>query len=135
MVPCLLGWSPGSGETTLPFGERWLLGLLRCSLKRDEFWVTVGPSALCLTCGLLTYLLIRWSTFISMDISDSFSISDLLLTDSRQWNPLMMTHIFYDILGARVLSIALPVHSSSDVRVWRSSYSPRAVMSDFYLLY
>lgn len=53
--------------------------------------------------------LVWWPTFITMDISDSISISDLLTTDGIQWNPVIVTQIFRDILGARFLSIILHV--------------------------
>lgn len=84
---------------------------------------------------LVDLALNRWPTFISTDISDSFLISDLLLLDGRAWNPVVVTCIFGDVLGTRVLSIALLVHTNHDVRVWRSSCIPRVVMSDLYHLY
>lgn len=58
----------------------------------------------------------QWLTFISTEISDSMRIFDLLFPDRKRWNLMVVTRVFGNILGMRVLSIALRIHTSRDVK-------------------
>lgn len=77
----------------------------------------------------------RKPTFIDVDISDSLSIPDLLLMDGSQWNPIVVTRVFSDVMRARVLSIPLPIYACTNIRVWRTFSIPRAAKFDLRFLF
>lgn len=56
---------------------RWIIGDINFIL---DSWIADLP-------------LSRWPIFISIEISDSIRISNLLLPDSRGWNPTTVTRI------------------------------------------
>lgn len=91
---------------------RWMVGDGRSINFMTDSWIVDVPLA-------------RWPIFISMDIPGFISIFDILVQDGTQWNLSIVIRIFGDILGQRVLSIALPLHPCSDIRVWRISAYPR----------
>lgn len=60
-------------------------------------------------------------------------IFDLLLPDSKGLNLMAVIRIYGNILGLYVFSIALPIHTRQEIRVWKSSCIPRSVMSDLFI--
>lgn len=60
---------------------RWIVGDGRMINFMPDSWIS-------------DITLARWPTFISMDISDSISITDLLLQDGSHWDYSMVTQVF-----------------------------------------
>ena len=102
---------------------RWLVGDGHSISIIHDLWIGDLPFS-------------RWPTFINIKVTDSIRVANLLRANNGVgvWNRAVVSH-FREQLREWVLSLATPIFSNLDVRVWRYSCTPRVVTADLYQIY